>query len=477
MHAIGPLDGRYRDRLQQVSDHFSEFAYMQHRVEVEVEYLVALLSMDPPLPQLAGLPLSPLLLERLRSIYRGFSDQDAQWVKQTELSGGAEGGPALATNHDVKAVEYFIKSRLSAMASEPGLSELRRVKEFVHFGLTSQDINNTSYPLMLLRFLRNVYLPKLAQLLCVLDSFARKWAQVPLLARTHGQPASPTRVGKELMVFVERLKTQMEHLAALPHCAKLGGATGNLNAHKVAYPDRDWIATCNAFVANLGLQRLQCTTQIEHYDNMAAIFDGARRVNVILIDLARDIWTYISQGLFKQKPKAGEIGSSTMPHKINPIDFENAEGNLGIANAILEHLSSKLPISRLQRDLTDSTVSRNIGVPLGHTMLALDSLLKGLGKLLLDEAAVSADLNGHWEVTAEAIQTVLRREQVDGAYELLKEETQGKAMTEESVKRLIDKLEEDATIKLEAGDERRKRRTGWRVTRLCGHLLKSERQT
>ncbi|EKX44049.1 hypothetical protein GUITHDRAFT_159766 [Guillardia theta CCMP2712] len=449
LHAIGPLDGRYRNRLQQVSDHFSEFAYIKYRVHVEIEYFIALLSMQPPLPQLAEVQPSPTLLEKLRGIYLNFADKDAEWVKQTEFKGGAEGGPPLATNHDVKAVEYFIKWRLTQMSSEPGMEKLTKVKEFVHFGLTSQDINNTCYPLMILNFYRSVYLPKLAQVLCVLDSYARRWADVPLLARTHGQPASPTRMGKEIMVFVHRIKSQVENLESVPHCSKFGGATGNLNAHKVAYPDRDWIAFCNALIDGLGLQRLQCTTQIEHYDNMAALFDGTRRINVILIDLARDIWTYISQGLFKQKTKAGEIGSSAMPHKVNPIDFENAEGNFGIANAILEHLSNKLPISRLQRDLTDSTVSRNVGVPLGHTMVALDSMLKGLGKLLLDEAAVSADLNGHWEVTAEAIQTVLRREQVDGAYELLKEETRGAAVTQESITRFIDKLEKHDTIKLD----------------------------
>ena len=325
------------------------------------------------------------------------------------------------------------------------------VKEFVHFGLTSQDINNTCYPLMMLEFYNNEYLPTVTKILTILDTFARKWKDVPLLARTHGQAASPTRMGKEIYVFVDRLRAQVEMMEKVPFNAKFGGATGNFNAHNVAYPDRDWVAFGNQLVSSLGLQRLQCTTQIEHYDNMAALFDACRRINTILIDLARDVWTYISQGLFKQKTKAGEIGSSAMPHKVNPIDFENAEGNFGVANALFDHLSLKLPISRLQRDLTDSTVTRNISVPFGHTLVALESMAKGLGKLLLDEPAVRADLNNNWAVTAEAIQTILRREGVDGAYELLKEETRGAAVTAESVQNFVKKLEGHATIKLAPG--------------------------
>lgn len=390
------------------------------------------------------------LLEKLRKVYTEFKDEDAMWVKQTEFKGGAVGGPPLATNHDVKAVEYFLKHRFTEIAKEAGYENLLKVKEFIHFGLTSQDINNTCYPLMINRFVRNVYMPKITQILTLLDTFARRWAEIPMLARTHGQPASPTRMGKEIMVYVARIKSQMELLDQVPHCAKFGGATGNLNAHKVAFPDRDWPAFANALVASLGLQRYQCTTQIEHYDNMAALFDGCRRIDTILIDLCRDIWTYISQGLFKQKTKAGEIGSSAMPHKVNPIDFENAEGNLGVASAMFEYFSGKLPISRLQRDLTDSTVTRNIGIPFGHAIVAFDSLLKGLNKLKIDEKAIAADLNSHWEVTAEAIQTLLRREQVDGAYEILKEETRGETVTSDSIASFINKLEGHATIKLGA---------------------------
>eukprot|EP00285_Hemiselmis_virescens_P006671 CAMPEP_0173379742 /NCGR_PEP_ID=MMETSP1356-20130122/2565_1 /TAXON_ID=77927 ORGANISM="Hemiselmis virescens, Strain PCC157" /NCGR_SAMPLE_ID=MMETSP1356 /ASSEMBLY_ACC=CAM_ASM_000847 /LENGTH=513 /DNA_ID=CAMNT_0014333133 /DNA_START=23 /DNA_END=1564 /DNA_ORIENTATION=- len=452
LHAIGPLDGRYRGRLDTVSAHFSEYAYIKHRVEVEIEYFINLLKMSPPLPQLASMsPPSDALVAKLRAVYTNFTDEDATWVKTTEFKGGAAGGPPLATNHDVKAVEYFLKYKMVQMSSEPGLEALIQVKEFIHFGLTSQDINNTCYPLMIMRFWRDIYMPKLAHIVTTLDCFARQWAEIPLLARTHGQPASPTRMGKELMVFVHRLRAQMELIDAVPHCAKFGGATGNLNAHRVAYGDRDWISFANNFVEGLGLQRYQVTTQIEHYDNMAALFDACKRINVILIDLCRDIWTYISQGLFKQKTKAGEIGSSAMPHKVNPIDFENSEGNLGFANAIFGHLSEKLPISRLQRDLTDSTVTRNIGIPFGHTIVSFDSLIKGLMKLKLDEKAIRADVNSHWEVTAEAIQTILRREAVDGAYELLKEETRGEVVTEQSIGNFVKKLEGHPTIKLSAG--------------------------
>jgi len=450
LQAIGPLDGRYRNRLQSVADHFSEYAYIKHRVEVEIEYFIALISMNPPLPQLASVKPEEKIVSKLRAVYLNFTEEDALWVKQTEFKGGAPGGPPLATNHDVKAVEYLLKWKMTEMSKEAGFEAFAQVKEFIHFGLTSQDINNTCYPLMIQRFIRNVYVPKCAEILATLDTFARQWADIPLLARTHGQPASPTRMGKELMVFVHRVKSQLEALDSVPHCAKFGGATGNLNAHTVAFPDRDWVAFCNKLIDGLGLQRYQCTTQIEHYDNMAGLFDACRRINTILIDLCRDIWTYISQGLFKQKTKAGEIGSSAMPHKVNPIDFENAEGNFGIASAVFDHLSQKLPISRLQRDLTDSTVTRNIGIPFGHCVVALDSLQKGLGKLLLDEAAIRRDVNNHWEVTAEAIQTVLRREQVDGAYELLKEETRGAAVTEESVGKFVEKLKTHDTIKLSA---------------------------
>mmetsp|Transcript_58196 Transcript_58196/g.85307 ORF Transcript_58196/g.85307 Transcript_58196/m.85307 type:complete len:512 (+) Transcript_58196:49-1584(+) len=452
LYAISPLDGRYRSRLNGVSAYLSEYAYIKYRIRVEVEYFISLLSMSPPLPQLAAVKPESALCEKLRSIYLDFCEEDAVWVKTTEFKGGAVGGPPLATNHDVKAVEYFIKHKFNLLAAEGGVcAQLLSVKEFVHFGLTSQDINNTCYPLMMLEFYNNEYLPALTKILTTLDGYSRKWKDIPLLARTHGQAASPTKMGKEIYVFVDRLKAQIEAMEKVPFNSKFGGATGNFNAHNVAYPDRDWPEFGNALVAGLGLQRLQCTTQIEHYDNMAALFDACRRINTILIDLARDIWTYISQGLFKQKTKAGEIGSSAMPHKVNPIDFENAEGNLGLANALFDHLSMKLPISRLQRDLTDSTVTRNISVPFGHSLVAFESMAKGLSKLLLDEAAVRADLNNNWAVTAEAIQTILRREGVDGAYELLKEETRGAAVTAASVQAFVAKLETHATIKLSPG--------------------------
>eukprot|EP00511_Aplanochytrium_stocchinoi_P006561 CAMPEP_0204831924 /NCGR_PEP_ID=MMETSP1346-20131115/12119_1 /ASSEMBLY_ACC=CAM_ASM_000771 /TAXON_ID=215587 /ORGANISM="Aplanochytrium stocchinoi, Strain GSBS06" /LENGTH=481 /DNA_ID=CAMNT_0051963367 /DNA_START=51 /DNA_END=1493 /DNA_ORIENTATION=- len=451
LNALSPLDGRYRNKVERAASYFSEYAYINHRVEVEVEYFIALLLMNPPLENLKEVPVTENLLNDLRSIYKDFSMEDAEWVKQTEFRGGAPGGPPLATNHDVKAVEYFVKHKFSLLGENQGYEKLLKVKEFVHFGLTSQDINNTSFPLMMKRFIYNEYIPELAKVIATIDSFARKWAEIPMLARTHGQPASPTRMGKELMVFVHRLRTQLVELDRIPHNSKFGGATGNMNAHRVAYPKRDWFNFANQLISGLGLERLQCTTQIEHYDNAAAIFHAVIRINTILIDLCRDIWTYISQGLFKQRTKAGEIGSSAMPHKVNPIDFENAEGNLGIANAIFEHLARKLPISRLQRDLTDSTVTRNIGVPFGHSLVALLATQKGLGKLKLDENAFKKDLESHWEVTAEAIQTVLRREQVDGAYELLKEETRGAVVTQETINTFLDKLEANEDMHLSAG--------------------------
>ena len=397
--AVSPLDGRYHRATAALGDYFSEGALIRYRVRVEIEYFIALCQL--PLPQLAG--VDPLRFDGLREIYRRFSMNDAARIKEIEKT----------TNHDVKAVEYFVKEKFDPL----GLSAC---KEFIHFGLTSQDINNTAMPLSLKEAWHAVMLPAVEETVADLTAKARAWKPVPMLARTHGQPASPTCLGKEIQVFVDRLQEQLKLLAAVPFAAKFGSATGNFNAHHVAYPDIDWIGFANRLVNDvLGLRRSRVTTQIEHYDHLAAFCDGVKRINTILLDLCRDLWTYISMDYFKQKIKKGEIGSSTMPHKVNPIDFENAEGNLGLANAVLEHLSAKLPISRLQRDLSDSTVTRNIGVPLGHTLIALKSLKRGLDKLILNPAALQKDLENNWAVVAEGIQTVLRREGYPKPYEAL----------------------------------------------------------
>jgi adenylosuccinate lyase len=400
LNAVSPIDGRYRSKTKSLSTYFSEEALIKYRVLVEIEYFIALCEAN--LPQLSG--VNPNIYEDLRNIYKNFSTEDALWIKETEKT----------TNHDVKAVEYFIKEAFEKL----GLSQY---KEFIHFGLTSQDINNTAIPLSTKEAFEKVYLPSLIGLVSKLKELSVEWAAVPMLARTHGQPASPTRLGKEIGVFVERLEEQMRLLFNIPFAAKFGGATGNYNAHHVAYPNTDWRKFGSNFVEDtLGLHHSFPTTQIEHYDHFAAFFDALKRINTIIIDLDRDIWTYVSMEYFKQKIKAGEIGSSAMPHKVNPIDFENSEGNLGIANAIFEHLSAKLPLSRLQRDLTDSTVLRNVGVPMGHTLIAFEATLKGLNKLLLNESKFHEDLEKNWAVVAEAIQTILRREGYPNPYEALK---------------------------------------------------------
>lgn len=427
--AISPIDGRYRSKTVELDDFFSEFALIRYRVMVEVEYFISLCEL--PLPQLEKFNGD---YDDLRAIYEEFQLEDAEEIKEIEKE----------TNHDVKAVEYFLKRRFDEM-------ELSEFKEFLHFGLTSQDINNTAVPLSMMEAHKLVIRPALEDLIEKLDDMAETWKDIPMLARTHGQPASPTHLGKEIYVFVERLNDQMKMLNNIPFTAKFGGATGNMNAHKVAYPDTDWPAFAKKFVEkSLKLKRQQTTTQIEHYDNMAAYFDAMRRINTILIDLSRDIWMYVSMEYFKQKIKAGEVGSSAMPHKVNPIDFENAEGNLGMANAIFNHLSGKLPISRLQRDLTDSTVTRNIGVPLAHTLIAIKSLMKGLDKLLLNEDKIRFDLQQNYAVVAEAIQTVLRREQIEGAYELLKGLTRtNKHIDKESIDNFINELPISESIKEE----------------------------
>lgn len=428
--AVSPVDGRYRAKTEQLSEYFSEFALIRYRVNVEVEYFIALCEI--PLPQLSGFDKKNY--DRLRKIYQDFQLSDAQEIKDIEKE----------TNHDVKAVEYFLKRRFDAF----GISAF---KEFVHFGLTSQDINNTAVPMSMRDAHEKVMLPMLESLVDKIEELAREWADVPMLARTHGQPASPTHLGKEIFVFAERLNDQLEMLDEAPFSAKFGGATGNMNAHKIAYPDINWRDFANDFVElKLGLVRQQTTTQIEHYDYMAAYFDTMKRINTILIDFARDIWMYVSMDYFKQKIKAGEVGSSAMPHKVNPIDFENAEGNLGMANALFEHLSRKLPISRMQRDLTDSTVTRNIGVPLAHTLIALASLMKGLGKLILNEDKLRSDLENNYAVVAEAVQTILRREQVEGAYELLKKLTRtNEKVTRSSIDAFIDELPVSDKVKAE----------------------------
>jgi adenylosuccinate lyase len=403
LNAISPIDGRYRSKTSSLAHYFSEEALIKYRVLVEIEYFISLCEI--PLPQLQN--VNPSLFESLRNIYKNFSTENAVWIKETEQT----------TNHDVKAVEYFLKDAFEKL----GLSEY---KEFIHFGLTSQDINNTAIPLSTKEAFQEVYLKSLIELIAKLKQLSIEWKDIAMLARTHGQPASPTRLGKEIGVFVERLEEQMRLLFNIPFAAKFGGATGNYNAHHVAYPQIDWRKFGSDFVENtLGLHHSFPTTQIEHYDHFAAFFDALKRINTIIIDLDRDIWTYVSMDYFKQKIKAGEIGSSAMPHKVNPIDFENSEGNLGIANAIFEHLSAKLPLSRLQRDLTDSTVLRNIGVPFGHTLIAFESTLKGLNKLLLNEPKFAEDLDKNWAVVAEAIQTILRRENYPNPYEALKELT------------------------------------------------------
>ncbi|MEI6275180.1 MAG: adenylosuccinate lyase [Prolixibacteraceae bacterium] len=401
--AISPIDGRYRDRVAELGDYFSEFALIKYRLFVEVEYFIALTEI--PLPQLN--PLSDQKKTEIRNLYIQFSLEDANRVKEIEKT----------TNHDVKAVEYFMKEKFELI----GLSQF---KEFIHFGLTSQDINNTAVPCSMQDALNQVYYPAMESLVSKLNELSAEWKEIPMLAKTHGQPASPTLLGKEIRVFTERLEIQIQQLKSIPCYAKFGGATGNLNAHHVAYPSVDWVEFSNNFVKkSLQLERSQTTTQIAHYDNYAAIFDGLKRINTILIDLDRDFWSYVSMGYFKQQIKKGEIGSSAMPHKVNPIDFENSEGNLGVANAIFEHLSAKLPISRLQRDLTDSTVLRNIGVPFAHTLLSVKSTMKGLGKLLLNPEMINRDLEDNWSVVAEAIQTILRREAYPNPYEALKELT------------------------------------------------------
>ncbi len=429
--AISPVDGRYRGKTEPLVEYFSEYALIRYRVRVEIEYFITLCEL--PLPQLAGFPAD--LFERLRDIYKEFSTEDAQRVKDIEK----------VTNHDVKAVEYFIKEQFDAIGG------LEAYKEFIHFGLTSQDINNTSVPLSIKDALNEVYYPQIEELIAQLDQYATDWAQVPMLAKTHGQPASPTRLGKEVQVFVYRLRRQLEMLKACPITAKFGGATGNFNAHHVSYPAYDWRAFGNKFVAEkLGLEREEYTTQISNYDCLGALFDAMKRINTILIDLDRDFWQYVSMEYFRQKVKAGEVGSSAMPHKVNPIDFENSEGNLGIANAILSHLSQKLPISRLQRDLTDSTVLRNVGVPLGHMLISIQSTLKGLGKLLLNEEALRRDLDNCWAVVAEAIQTILRREAYPSPYEALKALTRtGKPIDEPTIKDFIETLDVSEAVKAE----------------------------
>ena len=430
--AISPIDGRYRNKTQELAGYFSEYALIRYRVRVEIEYFITLCEL--PLPQLEH--FDHKLFELLRDIYRLFTEQDAARVKEIEQT----------TNHDVKAVEYFIKEKIDALNGFPV-----EAKEFIHFGLTSQDINNTSVPLSIKEALEQVYYPMVEELIEQLNDYAEQWKNVPMLAKTHGQPASPTRLGKEIMVFVYRLEEQLRGLKDIPVTAKFGGATGNYNAHHVAYPQYDWREFGNQFVSEkLGLEREQWTTQISNYDWLGAIFDGMRRINTIIIDLDRDFWMYISMEYFKQKIKAGEVGSSAMPHKVNPIDFENSEGNMGMANAVLAFLAQKLPVSRLQRDLTDSTVLRNVGVPMGHAVIAVQSTLKGLRKLILNEQKLQEDLDNTWAVVAEAIQTILRREAYPHPYEALKALTRtNQKMTEQTIHEFIQQLEVSAEVKEE----------------------------
>ena len=428
--AISPIDGRYRSKAEQLDQYFSEYALIKYRVKVEIEYFIALCQI--PLPQLAD--VTETQFDALRTIYNDFSIDDAAHIKEIES----------ITNHDVKAVEYFLKEKFDSM-------NLHQYKEFIHFGLTSQDINNTSIPMSIKDALHYTYMPLIENLVSILDNYATEWNDIPMLARTHGQPASPTRLGKEIRVFVYRLRQQLQLLAQIPISGKFGGATGNFNAHLAAFPQYDWITFANSFLKNhLGIEREQWTTQISNYDNLGALLDALKRINTIIIDLDRDIWQYISMNYFKQKIKAGEVGSSAMPHKVNPIDFENSEGNLGIANALFTHLSAKLPISRLQRDLTDSTVLRNVGVPLGHTIIAMHSTIKGLNKLILNEEAINADLDNMWNVVAEAIQTILRREGYEKPYETLKALTRtNNVVNAESISNFIDTLNVSDSVKAE----------------------------
>lgn len=426
--AISPIDGRYYSKTKCLSPYFSEFGLIKYRVLVEVEYFIALSFQD-----LEAFPaLTSAQIDALRDVYQKFSEEDVVWIKDSEK----------ITNHDVKAVEYYLKNKLESL-------QLNAYSEFVHFGLTSQDINNTAIPLSIKEAVIAVYLPLLEEIITKLSQFATDWKNIPMLAKTHGQPASPTRLGKEIYVFVERLNKQKDQLLSIPYSAKFGGATGNFNAHHVAYPDHNWVSFANSFVNKiLGLNRSQTTTQIEHYDNLAALFDVLKRINTILLDLDRDFWTYISMDYFKQKLKEGEVGSSAMPHKVNPIDFENSEGNIGIANALFEHLAAKLPVSRLQRDLTDSTVLRTIGLPFGHTLIAFHSSLNGLNKLLLNEDKLNEDLENNWAVVAEAIQTILRTSGYEKPYEALKGLTRkNEKVTQESVHAFIDTLNVSDDIK------------------------------
>ena len=434
--AVSPIDGRYASKAAPLREYFSEFALIRNRVRVEIEYFIALCSI--PLPQLSNFgegtgKTREELFAALRDIYRNLTPEEASRVKEIEK----------VTNHDVKAVEYFIKEHFKALEITPW-------QEFVHFGLTSQDINNTSQPIMLKEALENEYMPRLQEILSILRADALEWKDVTMLARTHGQPATPTRMGKEIEVFIARLEEQIRQLSQLTYPAKFGGATGNMNAHKIAYPDIDWPSFADSFVSSLGLKRSCPTTQIEHYDNLAAIFDCMRRINTILIDLCRDVWTYISMEYFRQKVAKNEVGSSAMPHKVNPIDFENAEGNLGMADAVLTFLSMKLPVSRLQRDLTDSTVLRNVGVPVAHCLISFASLKKGLGKLILNREAIDADLHRNWAVVAEALQTILRRENYPNPYETLKNLTRtGAAIDEDTIARFVESLDVPEKVKEE----------------------------
>jgi adenylosuccinate lyase len=430
LFAVSPIDGRYRNQTMELSDYFSEYALIKYRVFVEIEYFIALCEL--PLPQLKD--FGKKNYDKLRKIYMEFSPKDAEKIKEIES----------VTNHDMKAVEYFLKEKFDAL-------KFSKHREFIHFGLTSQDINNTATPLLFKDAVNHVYLPLIEKIINDLNALSEEWKDIPMLARTHGQPATPTRLGKEIKVFVERLAIQKKQLVEIPFCAKFGGATGNFNAHNIAYPNVKWVNFANRFVKEmLGLHRSQYTTQIEHYDNLAAQCDAMKRINTILIDLSRDIWAYISMNYFKQRIKKGEVGSSAMPHKVNPIDFENAEGNFGIANALFEHLSAKLPISRLQRDLTDSTVLRNIGVPFAHSTIAFKSTLKGLGKLIVNKGAIEKDLDNNWAVVAEAIQTLLRREGYPKPYEALKELTRtNTCIGKKEISSFIDTLKVDKKVKEE----------------------------
>lgn len=428
--ALSPLDGRYHSKTTKLAPYFSEFGLIRYRVQIEVEYFIAL--RETNIAIFKNFPADKL--EDLRRIYQDFSEEDANWIKDSEK----------VTNHDVKAVEYFLKEKMKSLGLESYL-------EFIHFGLTSQDINNTAIPLSLKECIQAIYLPMMSDLVALLNQYKQDWKEIPMLAKTHGQAATPTRLGKEIQVFSERIEIQLKQLDQITYSAKFGGATGNFNAHLIAYPEIDWVLFANNFVnSKLGLSRSQTTTQIEHYDNLAALFDCLKRINTIMLDLNRDMWTYISMDYFKQKLKEGEIGSSAMPHKVNPIDFENSEGNIGIANALFEHLSSKLPVSRLQRDLSDSTVLRTIGVPFGHTVIAIESCIAGLKKLVINETKIAADLENNWAVVAEAIQTILRREGYEKPYEALKGLTRtNEKMSKESVHAFVDSLSIDDKVKEE----------------------------